>query len=222
MPSPDFHFASFFRVRLRAANSPNAKGGARQWTSERDDADAELMHHALVLEADDPIGPAYVEFWKRILADGCTHGPGSAWQSLAVEICERQSEADDQGFMHVKFRDGQGEPCEGLAEYFLRSDALTCLEIAGEERMAERRRQLVFFLDQYNLLKEAAASPEVRPLLGYIGAICPLIVKAAAGYGWFDLQIGQESFGRLPAEDQATLQGREASPHEVLMELAGG
>ena len=38
-----------------------------------------------------------------------------------------------------------------------------------------------------------------------IGGIRPLTVDAAAGYGWFDLQIGQESFGPLPAEDQAML-----------------
>lgn len=193
-----------------------------QWISERDADDATLTHQALVLQANDPIAPAYVEFWKRILADGCAHAASSGWQSLSVEICERQSEADDQGFMHAKFRDRQGEPCEGVAEYFLRSDALTCLEVAGEDRMAERRRQLVFFLDQYTLLKQAASAPEVRPLLAYIGALHPLIVEAAAGYGWFDLQIGQESYGRLPAEDQATLEGRKATPAEVLVELAGG
>src|SRR5262249_43927525 len=151
-----------------------------------------------------------VEFWKRILADGCAHGPGSGWQSLSVEICERQSEADDQGFMHAKFRDEEGEACEGVAEYFLRSDTLTCLEVAGEERMAERRRQLVFFLAHYTLLKEAAAAPEVQPLLAYIGAMGPLTVEAAAGYGWFDLQIGKATFGPLPAEDRATLEGRQA------------
>ena len=109
-----------------------------------------------------------------------------------------------------------------LAEYFLRSEAFTCLEVAGDDRMAERRRQLVFFLDHYTLLKEAAASPGVRPLLERIAAIRPLIVEAAAGYGWFDLQIGKATFGPLPADDRATLQGRQGSSAEVLLELAGG
>src|SRR5689334_2684815 len=108
-----------------------------QWISERDAADETLAHHALVLEADAPIEPAYAEFWKRILADGCAHAASSGWQSLSVEICERQSEADDQGFMHAKFRDARGEPCENVAEYFLRSDALTSLEVAGEGRTTE-------------------------------------------------------------------------------------
>ena len=193
-----------------------------QWISEADADDATLMHHALVLDADDPIEPAYVEFWKRILTDACAHGPGSGWKSLSVEICERQSEPDDQGYMHAKFRDGQNRACEGVAEYFLRSDAFTCLEVAGEDRMVERRRQLGFFLDQYTLLKEAVTSPEVQPLLAYIDAIHPLIVEAAAGFGWFDLQIGKAMFGPLSAEDRATLEGRKASPAEIMLELAGG
>jgi len=193
-----------------------------QWISEADADDATLMHHALVLDADDPIEPAYVEFWKRILTDVCAHGPGSGWKSLSVEICERQSEPDDQGYMHAKFRDGQNRACEGVAEYFLRSDAFTCLEVAGEDRMVERRRQLGFFLDQYTLLKEAVTSPEAQPLLAYIDAIHPLIVEAAAGFGWFDLQIGKAMFGPLSAEDRATLEGRKASPAEIMLELAGG
>jgi hypothetical protein len=193
-----------------------------QWISEPDATEPTLTHYALVVEADSPIEPAYVEFWKRILADGCAHAASSGWHSLSVEICERQSEADDQGFMHAKFRDGQGQPCADVGEYFLRSDAFTCLEAAGEDRTAERRRQLVFFLDQYSRLKEAAASPEVRPLLDRISSIRPLTVEAAAGYGWFDLQIGQQSFGPLPADDRATLEHREASSAEVLLELAGG
>jgi hypothetical protein len=193
-----------------------------QWISERDAADEALMHHALVLQPDDPIEPAYVEFWKRILSDGCAHGPGSGWQSLSVEICERQSEADDQGFLRAKFRDGQHRACEGVAEYVLRSDVFTCLEVAGEDRMVERRRQLGLFLDHYTLLKQAVAAPELQPLLAYIDAIHPLTVEAAAGFGWFDLQLGKPTFGSLPAEDRATLEGRKASPEEIMLELAGG
>src|SRR5262249_6012188 len=190
--------------------APTQKAAPMQWISERDATDAALTHHALVLEANDPIEPAYVEFWKRILADGCAHGPGSGWQSLSVEICERQTEADDQGYMHLKFRDGQHRACAGVAEYFLRSDAFTCLEVAGEDRIVERRRQLGLFLDQYTLLKAAVAAPEVQPLLAYIDAVHPLMVEAAAGFGWFDLQIGKATFGPLSAEDRATLEGRKA------------
>jgi hypothetical protein len=193
-----------------------------QWISERDATDASLTHYALLLQPDDPIAPAYVEFWNRILTDGRARAATSGAQSLSIEICERQSAADDQGYMHAKFRDAQSKPCKGASQYFLRSDAFTCLNVPGEDRMAERRRQLEFFLAQYMLLKQAAASSELRPLLERINAIRPLTVDAAAGYGWFDLQIGHPSFGPLPAEDQATLQDREASPAEVLADLAGG
>jgi hypothetical protein len=186
-----------------------------QWISERDTA-------ALVLQADDPIGPAYVEFWKRILSDGCAHAAASGWQSLGIEICERQSEADEQGCMQAGFRDGRRKPCKGVDRYALRSDAFTCLDVRGEDRMAARQRQLLLFLEHYTLLKQAAGSPEVRALRERIDGLRPLTVDAAAGYGWFDLQIGQESFGPLPAEDQATLAHRAASPAEVLLDLAGG
>jgi hypothetical protein len=98
-----------------------------------------------------------------------------------------------------------------VSQYFLRSDALTCLDVRGEDRMAARRRQLRFALEHYGLLKQAVVAPQVRPLLERIAGIRPLTVDAAAGYGWFDLQIGQESFGPLPAEDQAMLELKAAA-----------
>ena len=183
-----------------------------QWISECDARNGTLMHHVLVLSPDRPIEPAYTEFWKRMLSDGCTHAEASGWTSLGVEIYERQSDTDRQGgFMHVKFRDGQRKPCRGISQYFLRSDAFTCLDVRGEDRLAARRRQLRFCLEHYALLKQAMGSPEVRPLVNRLAGIRPLSVDAAASYGWFDLQIGQESFGPLPAEDQAMLQLKAAA-----------
>ena len=181
-----------------------------QWISEGDARNGTLVHHILVLTSGRPIGPAYTEFWKRVLSDGCAHAASSGWTSLGVEIFERQSEMDGQGFMHVKFRDGQRKPCLGVSQYFLRSNAFTCPDVRGEDRLAARRRQLRFALEHYALLKQAVGSPEVRPLLDRIGGIRPLAVDGAAGYGWFDLQIGQDSFGPLPAKDQAMLELRAA------------
>ncbi len=176
-----------------------------QWISECDARNGMLMHHVLVLSSAKPIEPAYGEFWTRVLTDGCAHADTSGWTSLAVEIFERQSVMGGQGFMHVKFRDGQRKPCRGVSQYFLRSDVFTCLDVRGEDRLTARRRQLRFLLEHYGLLKQATATPQVQPLLDRIGRIRPLTVDATAGYGWFDLQIGQESFGPLPAEDQAVL-----------------
>ena len=121
------------------------------------------MHQILVLPSDRPIGPAYAEFWKRMLSDGCAHAETSGWTSLGVEIFERQSEMDGQGFMHVKFRDGQRKPCRGISQYFLRSNAFTCLDVRGEDRMAARRRQLRFVLEHYALLKQAVARRRCGP-----------------------------------------------------------
>jgi hypothetical protein len=176
-----------------------------RWISECDARNGTLMHHVLVLPSGKPIGPAYAELWKRMLSDGRAHAATSGWASLAVEIFERQSETDGHGFLHARFRDGQRKPCRGISQYFLRSDAFTCLNVRGEDRMAARRRQLRFWLEHYTLLKQAVDALEARPLLEPIGRTRPLIVDAAAGYGWFDLQIGQESFGPLPAQDQAML-----------------
>jgi hypothetical protein len=176
-----------------------------KWISECDARNGTLMHHVLVLPSGKPIEPAYAELWKRMLSDGCAHAETSGWTSLAIEIFERQSETDGHGFVHARFRDRHHKPCLGVSQYFLRTDALTCVEIRGEDRMAARRRQLRFWLEHYGLLKQATAAPALRPLLDRIGRARPLTVEAAAGYGWFDLQIGQESFGPLPAEDQAML-----------------
>jgi hypothetical protein len=41
--------------------------------------------------------------------------------------------------------------------------------------------------------------------------VAALTVDAAAGYGWFDLQISRESFGPLPVQDQAMLQPKAAA-----------
>ena len=54
-------------------------------------------------------------------------------------------------------------------------------------------------------MKESAQSAAVQPLLLRINAIRPLTVDAATSNGWFDLQIARDSFGPLPAEDQALL-----------------
>ena len=182
-----------------------------RWTSECDARNGTLMHHVLVLPSGKPIKPAYTELWKRMLSDGCEHAATSGWTSLGVEIFERQAETDGHGFMHARFRDAQRKPCLGVSQYFLRSDALTCLNTRGEDRAAARQRQLRFWLEQYAALKQAAASPAVAPLLDRISRTHPLTMEAAAGYGWFDLQLGRDSFGPLPVQDQAMLEPKAAA-----------
>jgi hypothetical protein len=193
-----------------------------RWIEESDKNDQNLVHQALVLEPDEPLGPAFVAFWKRILSDGCANAAGSGWRSLSIEIEERRSEEDDQGFMHAAFRDAQRKECKGSAHYFLRSDAFACLESGDEDHKTFARKESRWLLEQYKALKEAVRSPDVQPLFQEISSIRPLLIDAATGYGWFDLQVGQDSFGRLPAEDQAMSEDREPTPHELLMNLVPG
>jgi hypothetical protein len=193
-----------------------------RWINEPDKKDPNLMHQALLLEPNEPLGPAFIAFWKRILSDGYANAATSGWASLSIEIQERQLEGADQGCMRAAFRNAQRKACAGTGDYFLRSDAFTCLEDPNDERKTAATKQCRWFLEQYRALKGAAHSPEAQPLFQQINSIRPLVVNAATGYGWFDLQVDQDSFGQLPAEDRAMLESREASPHELMEHLLPG
>ena len=189
-----------------------------RWIDEADGGDA---HHALVLEAQEPLRPAFVEYWKRILADGCAN-PAAGWAELAIDIAERQVETDEQGHMRAVFHNGQKRAAKGLGQYLLRSDAFTCLQPKGEDNKSFNRRQIRWYLEQYKLLKEAARTEDVQPLFHKINAIRRLRIGAATAYGWFDLQIETTSFGALPREDQEMLAGLDPAPVIPLKDLMSG
>jgi hypothetical protein len=193
-----------------------------RWIDEPDKEDPRLMHQALLLEPNEPLGPAFIAFWKRILSDGFANAATSDWRSLSIEIRERQLVGGNQGCMRAAFRNAQRKPCAGTGDYVLRSDAFTCLEDPNDERKTAATKQCRWFLEQYRALKEATRAPELRPLFQQISGIRPLLVNAATGYGWFDLQVDQDSFGRLPAEDRAMLEEREPAPHELMEHLLPG
>ena len=186
-----------------------------------DEPDENLVNRALVLQPNEPLAPAFIAYWKRILSDGCAIGP-SRWTSLSIDIHARQSDADGQGFMRASFRNAQHRHCEGVGHYILRSDAFTCLEHRDEEVKTSLRKQQRWLLEQYQALKDAVRAAEVRPLFEWINAIPPLRVDAAAAFNWFDLQIGQDSFGRLASDDQALLAGKDANPADRLRDLLPG
>jgi hypothetical protein len=192
-----------------------------KWTEEADRSDRTLLHHALVLEPGEPLQPAFVEYWKRLLADGCASA-AAGWQSLGFDIAERQVEEDDQGCMRAVFRNAQLRDCAGLGRYFLRSDAFTCLQGPDEDNSTFNKKQIRWYLEQYKLLKAAARAAELRPLFEQINRIRPLPVRVATAYGWFDLQVDQESFRRLPSEDQAMLAGDEPPMADPLRDLMDG
>jgi hypothetical protein len=193
-----------------------------QWTDEADSKDPNLNHHALALAPNEPLAPAFVEFWRRILSDGCSNAVVSEWRSLAIDIAERQSEPDTQGAVRAVFHNAQNRACKGVGQYFLRSDALTCLQDPGEDNQEFNRKQIRWYLEQYRVLKEAARAPVVQQLFVRINAIRPLPIEAATAFGWFDLQIGRDTFGSLPNEDQAMLADCDPAPSNPMLDLIGG
>ncbi len=190
-----------------------------KWTKERDKSQT---HQALVLEPDEPLLPAFVEYWKRILSDGCANADTSHWTSLGFDIAERQVEDDEQGCMRAVFFDGLKKECRSLGHYYVRSDGFTLLQPRGEDNNAFNRRQIRWYLEQYTLLKQATETPEVQKLLARTSEIRFLPAQAATAFGWFELNLGQRSFGRLPSEDRAMLDGNDPSPANPMKDLMGG
>ncbi len=193
-----------------------------RWISQPDAKNPHVAHQALVLKPDEPLGPAFVEYWKRILTDGLLNAATWGWTSLSIDIAERRMEEDEQGHMRAAFRTGLRKECPDVGHYLLRGDAFTCLERKGEDSRTFCGRENRWFLEQYALLKQAAHSPEVWALFQTVNVMRPLPVDAALAFGWFALQIGKDSFGPLSAEDQAMLEGREPAPADRLKDLMGG
>lgn len=193
-----------------------------EWIDESEEGGENPVNHALVLQPNEPLASAFVAYWKRILSDGIAIAATFGLVSLSIEIASRQSDADGQDCMQAGFRNAQQRPCEGLGRYILRSDAFTCLDRPGEDAKTSLRRQQRWLFEQYLALKAALRTAEVRPLLERMNAICPLQVNAAAAFNWFDLQVGQDSFGRLASDDQALLVGTEANPADMLRDLLPG
>jgi hypothetical protein len=193
-----------------------------EWINEPDDKDRNLMHRALVLQPDEPLGPAFIAYWKRILSDGCANAATTGWRSLGIDVYGRQSAKDSQGYMHAVFHNVQNRACAGVGHYFARGDAFTCMQEHGEDNKTFDRKQIRWILAQYQALKDVAHSAEVQPLFRQINAIRPLPINVATSYGWFDLQVGQNAFGTLPSEDQALLAGEEPVRTDPLLALLPG
>jgi len=185
-----------------------------RWTTE------DRYQHVLVLEADELLLPAFIAFWKRILSDGIANAP--QWQSLSVDIQDRQVVGDTQGCLHAAFLNAQRRHCESIGHYAVRSDAFDLYQGPDEDNDDFNKRELPWFLQHYTTLKQAAMSPDVLALLQEINRIRPLRVDAGTAFGWFDLQLGQDSFGPLPEEDQAMLAGLDPVPAPPLANLTAG
>lgn len=106
-----------------------------KWIDEPDEKDVSLVHHALMLEPLNPLPAACVEYWKRILSDGCACAAVSDWMSLSIDICDRQVDDDEAGYMHAMFCNGVKKSARGLGHYYVRGVA------AAQRRSGDARRQ---------------------------------------------------------------------------------
>jgi hypothetical protein len=190
-----------------------------RWTTEQDRTGP---RHVLALEPDEQLAPAFVELWKRILCDGLAASAEVDWRSLSLDIEHREVTGDSQGSLHAVFRDGGRRHCQSVGHYYVRGDAFDLYQGGGEDNKAFNKRQIHWLLQHYGALKQAAASAEVVAAWQCIAQIRPLYVDAATAFGWFDLQIGEDSFGPLPGEDQDMLAGLDPRPGDTLAHLTAG
>src|SRR5262249_28924533 len=127
----------------------NQRGRPMKWTSEVDEDDPKVMQQALVLQPDEPLATAYVEYWKRFLSNACANPATWPWHWLSIQIGEQQSDADSQGWMETRFDNAQRRACAGASRYLLRSDAFTCFHNKGEDNKTFNKKQIRWLLEQY-------------------------------------------------------------------------
>ena len=124
--------------------------------------------------------------------------------------------------MQAVFLNSLKRSCANLPRYYVRSDEFDLIQRRGEDNKAFNRRQIRWYLENYQALKDAAQGAEVKALFDELSKVRSLPVSAATAYGWFDLQIGVPSFGPLPSEDQAMLADLNPGPTNPLKDLMGG
>lgn len=189
-----------------------------RWTTQADN----VRNQVLVLEPQEPLLAACVEFWKRILADGIANAARVDWRSLNFDIVNRQVPDDSVGCLHAAFCNGRKRECDEMGQYYIRGEVFDLIQPKGESNNAFDKRQIVRLLEHYTVLKEAAGDAEVQRLLRDINAIRELFINASTAYGWFDPQIGEDSFGELPSEDMEMLTGLDPTPAHPLAHLTAG
>jgi hypothetical protein len=192
-----------------------------QWFEEPNKTFPKWPCHVLVTESSEPLRPAFVDFWKRVLTDGYRLPRGSRTR-LAIEMLPRRISADKIGKVRAVFHSSLRSQSEGIGIYLLRSDVFACMQADDENDLDFEKRELVWMLGQYAALKEAVRDPQTWPLFEKINSSQPLAVDAGTGNGWFAMQLGQEGFGVLPENDQRLLADKETVPDDPLQSLAGG
>src|SRR5215831_1814101 len=102
------------------------------WTVEPNSSHPKWPSHILALDEDEPLQPALLEYWKRILSDARSLAP-PARARLAVEILGKTFEEDDSGEATATFYNSVNRQSDEIGVYVLRSDHFTCLQNQEEE-----------------------------------------------------------------------------------------
>ena len=193
-----------------------------RWIEEPNKHNPKSPCQALITEHGEPLAPAYVEYWKRILSNGIPLPPADRY-SLAMEIVARKFKDDPSpGNVRASFHNSLKRQTEGLPIYRLHGDYFECVQGEKEDDLSFEGRHLVWVLGQYRTLKEAARDSSLAPLFEKINSPRPMAIRVGTNNGWFELQLGQQEFGPLPENDRLLLAGQETVPDDPLQNLAGG
>lgn len=153
---------------------------------------------------------AYVEFWRRILTDALSYTGTEKWSSLNFDILDIQSqeevdEDDAVGYLHAEFLNTIERPIEGLCNYYLKSRQYDFFYLDNENVKSYKARELPWFLEHYQMLKDAAQTNEIQTLWVNLFDKQAFTVRLATINDWFDMQIESPDFGPLPQADQVLL-----------------
>jgi len=191
-----------------------------RWIEEPNNNFPKWPEHVLLLDQNEPLAPAWVDYWKRILTEGNALPRGSRFK-LNIEIYVRTFE-EDTCSATAKFYNSANRQADEIGVYVLRAGHFTLLQEKGEDDTTFGRRQLVFLLEHYKGLKAALRSAEVWTLYEQINSTQPLPIKLATTNGWFEMIPDKDGFGDLPYEDQELLAGMEPSKPDPMAQLTAG
>lgn len=191
-----------------------------RWIEEPNKSFPKWPEHVLLIDPEEPLAPAWVEYWKRILTEGNALPRGSRFK-LNIEIYVRTFE-EDTCSATAKFYNSVNRQADEIGVYVLRGQHFTLLQGKDEDDSEFGPRQLVFLLEHYKALKSALRSAEVWPLYEQINRTQSLPIKLATINGWFEMLPDKDGFGNLPYEDQELLAGMEPSKPDPMAHLTAG
>jgi hypothetical protein len=114
-----------------------------RWIEEPNKHNPKSPYQALLTEPDEPLAPAYLEYWKRILSNGIPLPPADRY-SLAMEIVTRKFTDDPSpGNVRASFHNSPKRQTEGLPIYRLHGNYFEYVQGEKEDDPSFEGRHLV-------------------------------------------------------------------------------